>query len=889
MRRLLLYDRGGNPLGELAEADVFEATLREEINGEHSLEITTTQVLEKGSRLLYKDAKNKWREFSVAGIDAEHASGNRAIGTYYCVWSVQEDLQGVTVSVMPGVQSPVTAGAALTSLLSSTSRWAKGTVTNTVTGGASMYDRSAWEALSTLIEVWGGEIDVSITVDTNTGVTSRLIDLYSKQGNQTVKRRFDFGHDLQSVKRTYTDEPLYCRISPRGAGEETDAGGHGRKITIESVNSGRDYLEYSPMVSIARLPDGSGGYEYPTLIIENSNCKTPTELKTWAQSVLEESCTPKVSYSIDVIQAGIEGVDFNGISLGDAVQVVDQMFSSEGIRIEGRVLSITTDLLNERDIELEIGYALSSISSKFEGVAKSISGIDNYITTTSTAEYIDELVGRINTEINSTGGYTYIVQGHGIRTYDVEVSDPLTGSEASKVVEIKGGTIRIANSKTAQGEWEWKTVFTSGHISADLVTAANITTGYIGNSSSGSYWDLDNNLFRIGTGAEIAGTNAGTLVSDVEDAKKVATNYLTYDSSNGLDVGYSGTSAKTRISGSGVEIFDSGGVSALSAQVSNNASTVRVGRDSGSGKVVLSSQGYVDLDYGNVNLAHFGYGAGVNESGGTSDAPYYTLGERNSGSTVGNYSTVIGRFMTASGYDSCAIGFNGVASGANAIALGFGCKAVGGSGVAIGTYSEANGLSSCAMGQGCIAGYQDQVALGQYNDNSENNIFEIGNGGSSSYRKTAFAVRKDSKIKTLLPIPIDSGGSGYAETAKSTSADYITPTEHCRIDNVHWARWGLVTTIDIQIANRQLITVPASGDIGNIYVLNFSAGVGLRPAYSAVALIPELGGIATISTTGAVSLTCFNARGASYDIDPYTSFYIRATYITTLADCTDLQ
>ena len=150
-------------------------------------------------------------------------------------------------------------------------------------------------------------------------------------------------------------------------------------------------------------------------------------------------------------------------------------------------------------------------------------------------------------------------------------------------------------------------------------------------------------------------------------------------------------------------------------------------------------------------------------------------------------------------------------------------------------------------------------------------------------------MRKDSKIKTLLPIPIDSGGSGYAETAKSTSADYITPTEHSYVDSVKWARWGLVTMIDIQIENRQGITVPASGDIGNIFVLNFAAGAGLRPAYNTVAFIPELGGIATISTTGAVSLTCFNARGASYYIDPYTSFYIRATYITTLADCTDLQ
>ena len=91
MRRLMLFDHLGNTLGELAEADVFAAILREEINGEHSLEITTTRVLEKGTRLLYEDGRGNWREFVVAGVDAEHASGNRAIGTYYCVWSIQND------------------------------------------------------------------------------------------------------------------------------------------------------------------------------------------------------------------------------------------------------------------------------------------------------------------------------------------------------------------------------------------------------------------------------------------------------------------------------------------------------------------------------------------------------------------------------------------------------------------------------------------------------------------------------------------------------------------------------------------------------------------------------------------------------------------------------
>ena len=513
MRRLMLYDRLGSPLGELPEGDVFAATLHEEINGEHSLEITTTHVLGKGSRLLCQDGRGKWREFAVSGVDAEHASGNRAIGTYYCTWSVQQDLQGVTVSVMPGVQSPVNASTALNALLSATTRWQRGTVTNTKTGGASMYDRSAWQAMSTLVEVWGGEVDTTIEVDTKTGVTARKVDLYDKQGEQTAKRRFDFGCDLKSVKRVMADEPLYCRISPRGKGEQTDGGGYGRKITIEDVNAGKDYLTYTPMVDAAKLPDGNGGYEYPTLIVENSKCETPQALKEWAQGVLSECCTPQVSYKIDVLQAGVEGVDFDGVSLGDAVHVVDGKFGSGGLRVEGRVTSIVTDLLNERDVTIEIGSTSKSIANQFKTVSMSIAEISNTITSMSTAEYIDALLDRINAEINATGGYTYITEGQGLRTYDAAVSDPLVGAEATKVVEIKGGSIRIANSRTAQGEWEWRSVFTSGRIAADMVTAAQLTTGYIGNPN-GNYWNLDSGELRMSLG----GTLGDSTVEEVLDA-----------------------------------------------------------------------------------------------------------------------------------------------------------------------------------------------------------------------------------------------------------------------------------------------------------------------------------------------------------------------------------
>lgn len=495
MQRMILYDRYDNALGEVSLNDVIYCERYEQINGEHSLKIATTQALEKGSRLIYEDGRSVWREYVVVGVDEEHAARSKVIGTYYCVWSVQPDLQGVTVSRMPGVQTPTTAALALDALLSTQTRWQRGTVTNTNTGGASMYDMSAWKATGVLVDNWGGELSTHFDVSTLTGVTARYVDLYYEMGESTAKRRFDFGADLRSIKRVQDDSPYYCRISPRGKGEQTDAGGYGRKITIEDVNGGKDYLEYAPMVDVAKLPDGNGGWQYPTLIIENSNCETPTELKTWAQSVLAETLTPKITYEVDAVQAAIEGVDIQGVSLGDHVQVVDRNFGADGLRLDARITAMTVDELNERNITITLGNVTETIAAQFQSLSTNVAQINNTLTVMSTSQYVDDLLDRINTEINATGGYTYIVPGNGVLTFDVAVADPLNPVEASQVVEIKGGTIRIANSKDAQGQWEWKTVFTSGHITGELVTAAQITTGYIG-SAGDTFIDLDNHTVQ---------------------------------------------------------------------------------------------------------------------------------------------------------------------------------------------------------------------------------------------------------------------------------------------------------------------------------------------------------------------------------------------------------
>lgn len=502
--RVLVYSPQDVFITDLSPNTVFERLRTEVVNGEHSLTLTTIVKLAKEQRILTCDATEKWREYVVVGEDAEHTSGKRSVGTYYVTWSLQHDLQVTTVSgvgSMPGIQTPVSAAVALAAALSGTNRWSVGTVTQSTTGGASMDNMSGWEALGVLVKVWGGEVDANITVD-SLGVVTRSVDLLSHLGAAEALRRFDYARDLLGIRRKVSEDPLCCRIIPLGKGEETESGGYGRKITIASVNGGVNYLQNDNVAELYRLPDGQGGFEYPTLYVENSEIDDKNELKAWGLSVLDEWTLPKVTYEASVLQLAQAGMDIQGIGLGDEVQCVDRAFSDDGLRITGRVVKLVTNELDPSDVRVTIGNLGENLQDVFIELKTSLSrtrdvALAAHAGTLTTAEYLSNILDNLNQAINANGGFAYVTDGHGILTYDCAVSDPLVGAEAHQAVEIKGGSIRIANSKDGQGQWQWRTVFTSGHIAADMVTTAHLTAGYIGNASGDFYIDLDNNIFRM--------------------------------------------------------------------------------------------------------------------------------------------------------------------------------------------------------------------------------------------------------------------------------------------------------------------------------------------------------------------------------------------------------
>lgn len=516
--RIVLFDRDMNPLREMGEGEVLSRVRTEEVNGEHSLVLTTTRQLQEGWRALTVDGTGRWREWCVTEIDEEHSSGKSAIGTYHLVWSLQYDLTNAyshTHSEIGYGESPSSAQQVAALILDDVPRWTVGPCdaapVEAGKGAVFIYE-SSWSKLSKAVEVMGCEVDAVIEVSNLYSVTSRQLCLKAHVGNEEALRRFDWGHDLTSVKRTPDPGPYYCRVVPLGKGEteyaEDDETTFEWPIDITEEtgteqNPGPYWIQDDEAAAAFRvlLPDGS--YHYPTIAVSYSE-DDPELLLNAAMEELHDYTRPGVTYEANVVQLAQAGMDVHGVALGDEVQVVDYGFNEDvGLRIQGRVTKMEVDELSpETSTQLTIGQLrdnmtdyINQLGATFDELSAQNTRIYQSLAEMTTARYIDELLARINAEINATGGYAYLVPGEGIITYDRAVSDPLVGSEAERVVQLKGGYLRIADSRkdpfSGIDDWDFKTILDSGHIVSDLITAVKITSGYIGNATNSNYWNLD--------------------------------------------------------------------------------------------------------------------------------------------------------------------------------------------------------------------------------------------------------------------------------------------------------------------------------------------------------------------------------------------------------------
>ena len=474
------------------------------VDGIDTLDTTTLDSgVEKNDRLLYLDGKASWHEDIVQSVETQRDEG-KPITTAYCVNSIAE-LGSVYILDKRGrkTTAPERAKVALEG-----TRWNVGTVDNgTIRHYADLkfYHQSVLKSLQDIAKTYGLEIETIISVE-NGKVTARTVNLLERRGNKNAERRFEYGCDLKSVKRTLMADQVITRLYAWGKGEEkTDedgnaTGGYSRRIGIKEVNNGKPYLDDVEAQKYWGVLEGDAVFD---------DCDDRNELLKLAQARLSQVSKPQVAYEADVVNLGRAGFDAHGVSVGDSVQIVDTTFTPP-IRVEGRVLKIEEDLLDSVDAaRITLGNISESYTQKRRAQEQKLDALiaqsDEWnAVADGNSLYVRDLIEHVNTVLNARGGYTYFTPNTGLLVYDKD-----KGKNPTTVTQIGGGFWRIADSKKSNGDWDWKKVCDGHGLFAD-----RIYTGILSDAQGRNFWNLDTGEFSLQASVKIGGKTITEITNE---------------------------------------------------------------------------------------------------------------------------------------------------------------------------------------------------------------------------------------------------------------------------------------------------------------------------------------------------------------------------------------
>lgn len=518
------YDRWDAYIGPLS--DVMAASSREEAGGENSITLTTSgESLAKGDRVVWRDQAGGWHEHIANEPVATRGEDGSVVYETYCEDAINELFRDKVdeIRVRAG-----TADSALDKILQQT-RWRRGKVDVAGSRTKSFYHVSAGDALRQLAKTWGGEIYSSFEVD-ESGVVSRMVNLVSAMGERDTHKRFEYGKDLVSVKRTVEADDVYTAMRGFGKGDDLgdeDEGTNGRRITFADINGGRDYVEDRDALERWGRPDGKGGKAHAFGTVTFPDCEDAAELMELTREALDQAKRPKVSYECSVRDLAAMGCPWEGVGVGDSVQAVDTCFSPP-LRLEARVMAIRRNLFDPADTDVSIGNVRSTISDELSGIVSQIAGIGQQSSSWDAAvnlspNYLNRVIATLNAGFDAGGAYKYESFEQGVIVSSVPLDEQMRPKRTpATAIQLKGGGFRIASGVKADGSFDWRTFGTGAGFTADCITAGEIRGGSnrwnletgdlmfeqggIRDSKGRNYWNLDTGEFRLSGDATVDGS-----------------------------------------------------------------------------------------------------------------------------------------------------------------------------------------------------------------------------------------------------------------------------------------------------------------------------------------------------------------------------------------------
>lgn len=505
--------------------ELLALTHTDELNGEDSVDIATTFALKQGYRLVWVDRLGEVHEHVCQDPKGLHAGGE-TVYTDTAINSICETYGDYIEDKRPYSYGFLQA---LNVCLEPT-RWTAGTVDQpgTVDKGLTFYHTNSRESLKSILEC-GGELETEIGVSGGK-VASRKVGIRSHRGAKGGHRRFTYTKDLASVSRTEHYGAITACYG-YGKGIETDTGGYGRKLTFGDINNGKNYVEDATALKLYGRPDGRGGHAHVFGQYENPNCEDAATLLAETRAYFNSRKEPGVTYEADVVDLVQFGRDWEGVAVGDDVQIVDTCFSP-ALRCEGRVTKLVTDELGGA-MRVTLGNVTETITDMLLAQQQKVSSLSkrssNWDVAASTPpSYLQQVMDSMNAQFNLAGNsYIHTSFERGLIFGSVPLdADGRSTTGDGMAMQLCSQGFRIASGCKADGSWDWRTFGTGKGFFAEFICFGTmlgdlIKAGTIQDKSGKNYWNLDESKVHLGPGAKLDGKDIATTNTVVKSTVKL--------------------------------------------------------------------------------------------------------------------------------------------------------------------------------------------------------------------------------------------------------------------------------------------------------------------------------------------------------------------------------
>lgn len=291
---------------------------------------------------------------------------------------------------------------------------------------------NTWDEISgNLIDVHGGFLRIRYDGDV------RYLD-WTKGSGESCGQVIRFGENLLDLSEYVSaSEIVTCLIPYAGQGDS--------KITIASVNDGKDYIEDAAGIALYGRIWG----------VTEFDAKDAAKLLEMAKENLQKRLRETITITISAVDLHLLDVDAEAFHVGDKVRVVSP---PHGIDAEYTCTAISLDLVNPDQSEYTFGTPETGMASTTAATSKAVEVVD------SSVEYLRQIVSDQNTHLLLFDGV--------IDAYTTKVDD---NTKAINTVQL------TLNSVTGE--------LTSKVSKDDLVSTINQTAGAV--KISANCIDLD--------------------------------------------------------------------------------------------------------------------------------------------------------------------------------------------------------------------------------------------------------------------------------------------------------------------------------------------------------------------------------------------------------------